>query len=289
MSWSVGIGPISLGGGSDGGNSGRRFAYRQAQNAIQWRVADARAAGIHPLAALGIPLSSGPMASGGGSGSPDFQASFDLKNMMQMFSKEGRAARKRQEEADKYNLEWLRLRNMGLKKQIERGKQEAVDEFGLIGGQSDEPSTSPASTNINRDGAYSMPGRTPGEVGKPGVEMIPQQFGVNTILPKEGRYVRKKIYPSQSVQENTSEGWHETEYFIKNVVKRLKFGLKSGLPGKWGRDVRDDVREYRKLAGHTRNGYHWEYDITWDEFVEVPNKEGFKLFFNHPRNYPYWE
>lgn len=81
MGWKDWIKPIgSVLGGTDVGSfldstfnapSGNKEYKRQkefAQNAIQWRVADATGAGLHPLAALGMPVASySPEVVGGGS------------------------------------------------------------------------------------------------------------------------------------------------------------------------------------------------------------------------------
>lgn len=68
----------------------RQMQYEFAQNGIRWRVADAKAAGLHPLAALGMsgasatPIAIGPgynVDTGSGGRSPDIGAS--LANMGQ--------------------------------------------------------------------------------------------------------------------------------------------------------------------------------------------------------------
>lgn len=70
--WGTAIGAVAgglLGGFMGGGGKGKQgdaenFARQQLetqmQKAIQWRVADARAAGVHPLAALGAQVSASP-------------------------------------------------------------------------------------------------------------------------------------------------------------------------------------------------------------------------------------
>lgn len=50
----------------------QRFQREMAQNSLQWRVADAKAAGVHPLFAVGAQLPSGTFA-GGASGSSGSQ------------------------------------------------------------------------------------------------------------------------------------------------------------------------------------------------------------------------
>lgn len=79
LAGSLGAGALSALGGAYAANKSAQVAnnvnllnYKQAkefaQNQIQWRVADARKAGLHPLAALGMaPISGPPSAIGGDS------------------------------------------------------------------------------------------------------------------------------------------------------------------------------------------------------------------------------
>lgn len=62
--------------GSESMRESRRAQQSWDRRAIQTRVADAKKAGIHPLAALGIPMSSGPSFSMSGSPSNVFQSAF---------------------------------------------------------------------------------------------------------------------------------------------------------------------------------------------------------------------
>lgn len=58
-------------------NNNYNFQKEFAQNGIQWRANDARAAGIHPLAAMGANVSQGPsMAVGNSNPSPSFKPDF---------------------------------------------------------------------------------------------------------------------------------------------------------------------------------------------------------------------
>lgn len=62
--------------GQEGAREARRQSEKQARTVIQTRVADAKKAGIHPLAAMGVPMASGPSFSMSGSPSNTFQNAF---------------------------------------------------------------------------------------------------------------------------------------------------------------------------------------------------------------------
>lgn len=60
---------LGLASNRDKAEADRRMQYDAAQNQVQWRVADANKAGVHPLAALGMnPVSMAPVAVGDDAG-----------------------------------------------------------------------------------------------------------------------------------------------------------------------------------------------------------------------------
>lgn len=84
-------------GSSSSSNRDRAFQKQLAQNQIQWRVADAIAAGVHPLAALGIsPQSGGGTAINvgdyGGSGFQQMSQDISRAKMAAMDARERQAA-----------------------------------------------------------------------------------------------------------------------------------------------------------------------------------------------------
>lgn len=105
-----------------------------AQKGISWRAADAKSAGIHPLAAMGAnPMSFSPVSVGGQAVQSRFHP------MGQKFSGFGNALqtqlmvlRLKQERA---RLDNMNLRNMGLLKQLEDSKELLTNQDGVIQGQ----------------------------------------------------------------------------------------------------------------------------------------------------------
>lgn len=88
MSWlskafkSVGVGNIISGAGAllgwDSAQKDRKAQREMAQNSIQWRVADAKAAGVHPLYALGAPTMNFQSVGDGGAGATLAQMGQDV-------------------------------------------------------------------------------------------------------------------------------------------------------------------------------------------------------------------
>lgn len=94
-------------------NVSREFA----QSGIQWRVQDARAAGIHPLAAMGVPLSSGPSVSVGGT---DWSSA--LGSMGQDISRAAGAVQTPNERKQAATLSSLQLERAGLENELLRSQ-----------------------------------------------------------------------------------------------------------------------------------------------------------------------
>lgn len=88
-----------------------------AQSGIQWRVQDARKAGIHPLAAMGIPLSSGPSATIGGT---DWSSA--LGNMGQDISRAAGAVQTPKERQKAAVLDGLKLERASLENELLRSQ-----------------------------------------------------------------------------------------------------------------------------------------------------------------------
>lgn len=93
-----------------------------AQSGIQWRVADAKAAGISPLAALGIPLGSGPsMVIGGSGGSGAFS------DMGQSLGRVADAVATSRERSASAQVEALALERAGLENELLRSQISSVN------------------------------------------------------------------------------------------------------------------------------------------------------------------
>lgn len=98
-----------------------------AQNGIRWRVADAKAAGLHPLAALGsMGASFSPVSSVGG---PDHSMSNMVKDMGQGISRAVNVMATPEEKAYKV----LQLESMSLDNSLKKKELEGIDSPGTPG------------------------------------------------------------------------------------------------------------------------------------------------------------
>lgn len=88
-----------------------------AQTGIQWRVADAKAAGIHPLAAMGVPLASAPTLQVGDTGVADAYA-----RMGQSLGRAADAVLTREERNKKQQLDALTLERASLENELLRSQ-----------------------------------------------------------------------------------------------------------------------------------------------------------------------
>lgn len=187
-------GAASLFGGNSGGGSWQQLAIMReqaqlqrefAQNGIQWRVADAKAAGIHPLYALGgSGASYSPSAvSVGTGGGADLGR--DLANMGQGLGRAVAAASSKEDRADAAYQSQMRI--MGLERANLENRlletQIAASQGALMRAQVGPGVPTGPSVSASGHGVYSS---RPAEVtttnpARPGNEAGPQQPG--------GRYI----------------------------------------------------------------------------------------------------
>lgn len=103
-------------------NSAQLAASREyATNGIQWRVADAKKAGIHPLAAMGLPLASAPTLSVGNSAS-----SSTFGDMGQSIARAADAVLTAPERQQVAQLDALKLERAGLENELLRTQISSV-------------------------------------------------------------------------------------------------------------------------------------------------------------------
>lgn len=166
-------------------------------NQIPYMVKGAKAAGIHPLAALGVSPQTAPSKRIGG---VDFgQMGAGIRNM----TKAG------QSEVTKAQIENLEARTKLINKQAEQiGKesppgQVEADPTGVIKGEAKKNIYDVVPKQVQRSHGL--------EVGREG-------FGRVVNMPDGGT----KVYPSQSLQESTSEGYHAIEYGISQINKFIR-------------------------------------------------------------------
>lgn len=122
----IGAGANLLGGlfgrrsSESSGNKNAELQKQFAQKGVRWRVADAKAAGIHPLAALGASLPAGAPAFVGSSGDWMGAAGQDISRAVQatMTQDERRGASQFQQAYNAAMLENMNLQNDLLKQRI---------------------------------------------------------------------------------------------------------------------------------------------------------------------------
>lgn len=103
-------------------NENAALSREYAQTGIQWRVQDAKSAGIHPLAAMGIPLQSAPTLS---AGSHDYGSSF--ASMGQNLGRAANAVATRGEKQKADALSALALERAGLENELLRSQISSVN------------------------------------------------------------------------------------------------------------------------------------------------------------------
>lgn len=171
------------------------------KNQIQWKVADAKAAGLHPLAALGASTMQGP--SGAVGAIPETGMGEGIANMGQDISRAVAATRTHQKRAEAFDetvkalsLETGSLRNELLRTQIAKLKQAPpavpdTDQRWQMPGQGQAPQVKMKPFEV-----------TPGEPGRPWME--PGAISdVGHARTPDGY----AVVPSKEMQERIEDNW----------------------------------------------------------------------------------
>lgn len=217
-----------------------------AQKGVQWRVSDAKAAGLHPLAALGVNTASGPTTTVGLPESQDYG-----------FGKMGQAI-------GNFIAARLNKAELAFAKKIDlQAKQEELISRRLDNQKKLKELDAP---NIGADAfatGYNLTGQGDTVKGDPRLVTVPTQIPVSGVpgikygvLPEnewradaEG-YVKPRLEESAAESQESDKFW-QAEYFLGNVKNRArhiwhyergKYGLKT--PGgrqyfNWLRNIRD--------------------------------------------------
>lgn len=205
-----------------GASKDRRSQKQVAQNSIQWRVADAKAAGVHPLYALGAPtMSFSPVGDGGaGAGLSQMGQDISRARAAQMDRNErnkewmaGAVDRQMQRRSNELQLQNMELQNSLLASRIanvnQPGTPPGIPQDQLSDGGRFQPS--PASPTIS---ASDNPAREAGHI---------TDFG----------YVRQNdggigIMPSRDAKDRTEDSLiEETLWGIRNRVAPALSGLRA--------------------------------------------------------------
>lgn len=222
-------------------NTNMDFQRQFAQHGVRWRVADAEAAGINPLAALGANISQAtPVAVG---------TSFDRMGqdigdvLRHSLDTNRRKLEAIKIEAAEEELKQLKLTNAGLRKQINTDTAAPIPGI-AIPGQSD-------SVNIN-----------------PKEQTIQSTLGVEAGLPatnqrtvdKHGRVLDSLSQPLQEALENDT--FTNLKYFIYQVGDYAR-GIKTSLnPGK-------NMEFVRVLRNSRPRAQNPAYEFRWNEIGQV--------------------
>lgn len=222
-------------------NKAWRRHKQQMQNQIRWRVKDAKKAGLHPLAALGISPASGP--SMGPSVGSQRDTGRSLANMGQGLQ---RAL------AGKNELDQAMARYYNA--MAERAMRP------VISGQ-------PQSVTVDSAGVVNS-----GKTYKPVLAEKPVQGSFGYEGGKAGFYQFAttdnggvQTFPTQTLQESTSEGVHAIEYGLKVAGKYLRGASFDLLMTPKAMMSRNALRNEQRAVEREFGG-RWAYDIgtrTW--------------------------
>lgn len=97
-----------------------RLQKEFAQKGIQWKAADAKAAGLHPLAAIGAPTTSFSPVSVGGDNSYSRAGQSIGRSLSKMLSKKEKVVEKIEIDSAIEKLKNMRLQNVGLQTEIDQ-------------------------------------------------------------------------------------------------------------------------------------------------------------------------
>ena len=243
-----------------------------AQNGIRWKVADAKAAGLHPLAALGASTASySPSAVIGDS--PDY--SF-LKDMGQGIDRAMDAKATRQERAEReekenalFNeeLKGKQLQNQETETRIQSMKWDMAMELARNAAQSARTQQQvPAMPSLAPDGSL-MPGQenatSPG-----GIESKPAEIVVN----EPGRRGQERGSITELGFSRTNDGGYvpvmsndAKQRYEEDIFGEIGWNLRNRLPGLIDRQ---DVAPPRSWLSDPDSS--WEFDLSRGAWYERP-------------------
>lgn len=166
------------------------------QNQIQWRTEDAKKAGIHPLAALGISPASGSRGFSSNIGGPaPFMAGQNINKLLQKYM--NKEVIELQEQKEREELKRMRLENLALSKQIygDTGNKDA-DQYGRV--TAFDPATG---KDINLPGQYEV---------RP--KAYSEQFGYETGFSPKWQFAHNEkgeleAYISKDIAESMESDW----------------------------------------------------------------------------------
>jgi len=263
-----------------------------AQMGIRWKVADAKSAGLHPLAALGSQTTSYSPASVGAAryaGGDEFtQAGQAIERAM----KAGQTPEERRITDAKVEYAEAQARNMTLQNTI-------------LENQINQSQTAPSPTSVapwmdgqNTDPYIDAPNWSSNNSWRPQQQQIPtsDRTGFTAGPPQalETEYIDKNGYLDRVVSQNASEPYESdefssTERFFDKVYNWGRNAFWSALPWKgsltpesqeaYGRWMEDMYKE-RDTLPDPGPGHEWRYHLRRHKWRRVKTAGEHRLFFD---------
>lgn len=220
------------------------------KNTIQWKVADAKKAGIHPLAALGVNPAGGPASFIGatpetGMGDAVARAGQDISRAVTSTATQQKRAEAFDNSVKAMSVENMSLRNDLLRSQIARINQQSnppvpsFDQRWQVDGQGDTARVKMQPFQV-----------TPGEPGKPWME--PGAISDVGYSRTPGGYA---VVPSKEMQERIEDNWLASmAWMYRNQV----------LPSAGGYFNRRDWES--PPSTKAPDGYEWRWNAMRQEY-----------------------
>lgn len=247
-----------------------------AQNAIQWRVADAKAAGLHPLAALGAsPLGFSPSFSGAipSSSDWDFSAMGDaIGKMGQNIGRaiEAQATEKERADAADYTNKARALDLENKQLQNDTLRQNIVDRAtAAVSALAHQPGQPPAMQQViptGRDGR-TLPGQGDAHTTKLFEVKPPEVMASHPQTP----YAEAGSHPEVEWLRTGDGGYAPVrstaaqQALEDDTIGSIRYNVRNGLGSFTSNQSYAPPREYLPGAGRDKD-WHWIYDIvrgTW--------------------------
>lgn len=233
------------------------------KNQIKWRVADARAAHISPLAALGMaPYSYQPSYAGdSGLSEMGYNVGKSVANMIDS---------KRMAEAEALKIEEQKLKNEGLRIDNANKLKIATDKigpFGTLGQSTDIVDWGPTQENF-----MSSPGIEAGAPGLLKYSSMPDGGFLETYSQSGSQQLEEDpLSKSESTVRRVMNRFNRSIWTdgLPQDVKSQMFRERNALEETYGQSVRWDQRQMRWVIKKFRNAKH---AAKWDQLFNRPKK-----------------
>lgn len=247
-----------------------------AQNGIRWKVADAKAAGLHPLAALGS-LTSGYTPSAVVGDSPDFSFLRDIgQDVGRAIDAKSTAAERAANKAKIDQGTNLELEGKSLDNEYKRAliKGETQDQALKLANAAVRSSWSqqlpPPMPSLARDGSL-MPGQS-NATSPGGIETKPAEIVVN----EPGRPGQERGSVTELGFTRTNDGGYvpvmsndAKNRLDDDIIGSTLWHLRNSIPAMF------DFEHTQPPASWLPEGYEWRYNTAKGAYYAVPRGSGF--------------